>query len=289
MLGESKFDIFRNLEKCPKTLLFDEDASLETVEKEIRDSGLDYPLIGKPNIGERGWGVKKLENQGDLKEYLNWVRVKFLIQDFVDLPLEAGVFYHRFPGKESGMITSLSFKEMLYVEGDGQSTLRDLIYARNRAYLQRKRLEITFSEQMDKIIPNGERLELVNIGNHALGTKFIDASDLVDREMVLSFNEIADRIDGFYFGRFDLRCQSLSDLKKGNIMILELNGAGAEPAHIYEPGYSLIKGWGILLKHMTLLFKVSRANHKLGVPYMDFKTGWKKFKEIQAYNREYKK
>ena len=289
MLGESKFPLFERLKKSPKTLLFDPSDSADAILEKVTAEGLDFPLIGKPNIGERGWGVKKLENREDLEKYLDWVEVKFLIQDFVDLPLEAGVFYHRFPGEESGKITSLSFKEMLAVEGDGISTLRDLINVRSRAYLQRKRLELTYSERMDQIIPKGEKVELVNIGNHALGTKFIDATDLIDREMVLSFNKIADDFEGFYFGRFDLRCQSLSDLKKGNVMIMELNGAGAEPAHIYEPGYSLLKGWKVLLKHMKIMWQISRENHRLGVEYMDFKSGWEIVKSIREYNSTYKK
>ena len=72
-------------------------------------------------------------------------------------------------------------------------------------------------------------------------------------------------------------------------MIMELNGSGAEPAHIYEPGFSLLKGWSLLLKHMKIMWKISRANHKNGVEYMDFKTGWEKVKEVRNYNRKFKR
>jgi hypothetical protein len=97
--------------------------------------------------------------------------------------------------------------------------------------------------------------------------------------------DIPKQIDGFYFGGFDLRCTSIEDLKQGkNISILELNVAGAEPAHIYDPSFSFLKAQQVIAQHYTMLYNASKINNKKGVTYMsysDFKN-WrqqeKKFK-----------
>ena len=110
---------------------------------------------------------------------------------------------------------------------------------------------------------------MVSIGNHCLGTKFLNANHLINDQLTAVFNKISHEIDGFYFGRYDLRCPSLSDLYEGkNIKIMELNGAGAEPAHIYQPGFSILEGWQVLLYHWHILYEISILNHKKGVAYL---------------------
>jgi hypothetical protein len=39
----------------------------------------------------------KINNTDDLDLYLSQIKEDFLIQEFVDYPLEFGVFYYRFP------------------------------------------------------------------------------------------------------------------------------------------------------------------------------------------------
>ena len=91
--------------------------------------------------------------------------------------------------------------------------------------------------------------------------------------------DIPKQIDGFYFGIFDLRCTSIEDLKQGkNISILELNGAGAEPAHIYDPNFSFLNAQQVIAQHFKMLYQASSLNNKKGVAYMnyrDFKS-WRK-------------
>jgi len=73
------------------------------------------------------------------------------------------------------------------------------------------------------------------IGNHCRGTTFLNANDIIDEKLTKVFDSISNRIPGFYFGRYDLRCSSIEDLKKGkNVRIIELNGAGSEPDNIYH-------------------------------------------------------
>jgi len=98
----------------------------------------------------------------------------------------------------------------------------------------------------------------------------------------MTFDAISKQIPGFYFGRFDLRCGSLEDLYQGNIKIMELNGCGAEPAHIYHPGYSLRKAIAVLLTHWRNIFIIARENKQRGVQYISLKEALQHYKKFKA-------
>jgi hypothetical protein len=138
-----------------------------------------------------------------------------------------------------------------------------------------------YADRLREILPGGERLELVSIGNHCRGTKFLDGSHLITEELSDTFDAISKQIDGFYFGRFDLRCENVNDLYKGNVKVMELNGCGAEPAHIYHPGYSIHHALRVLFEHWRNIFIIARENTKRGITYTPFKEAvvyYKKFK-----------
>ena len=97
--------------------------------------------------------------------------------------------------------------------------------------------------------------------------------------------DIPKQIDGFYFGIFDLHCTSIEDLKQGkNISILELNAAGAGPAHIYDPNFSFVKAQQVIAEHYTMLYNASKINNKNGVAYMSYTD----FKNWRQQEKEFK-
>ena len=103
------------------------------------------------------------------------------------------------------------------------------------------------------------------IGNHCRGTTFLNGNNLINRELEHVFDQIAGSIEGFYYGRFDVKVSSLDDLYAGkNIKILELNGVSSEPAHIYDPDNTLIKAYRDVLKHMRIIEEIACENHQLG-------------------------
>src|SRR6185295_3698276 len=137
--------------------------------------------------------------------------------------------------------------------------------------LQWETLRVVYANRLTDVVPVDDRIELVSIGNHCLGTKFLNANSLITEKLSESFDIISKQIDGFYFGRFDLRTSSVEDLENGKVMIMELNGCGAEPAHIYQPGFSLVEAMKVLFRHWHDIYRISIENHKLGVPYISFK------------------
>jgi len=287
-LGESKWEVFKLIPKkyLPTTLLFSPDVEIEDLEKSLRKSGIAYPFIAKPEIGERGWMVEKISNRQDLALYLSKIKVNFLIQELVVFPIELGVFYIRYPNSEQGRVTSIVKKGFLKVEGDGTSSVKALLEKNTRAILNFN-FGSDFKKSLLKKVPaEGQKVIVESIGNHCRGTAFINANNEIDEKLNQTFDTIAKQIPGFYFGRFDLRCQSFEDLKnEKNFKIMELNGAGSEPGHIYDPDYSLLKAYRDIIWHFKVLAEISNLNKKQGISPWTLKQGLNKWKEIREYNR----
>lgn len=272
MLGESKktaLDLVPESHR-PKTILIKLPATVEQVLDAMKNAGLGFPVIFKPDIGERGFMVHKIHNEVEAKQYLNKAPTDFLVQEFLDLPLEFGVFYVRKPQEENGKVISITSKEMLTVMGNGVDTLAALVYNNDRAKLQLDRLSKIFQSRWNEIVPEGEVVLLNAIGNHCLGTKFMNGNSLITPKLNASFDALSKKVNGFYFGRYDLRCTSLQDLENADVMVMELNGCGAEPAHIYQPGFSIGQALKVLYQHWKSLYQISIENHKRGVPYITF-------------------
>jgi len=284
MMGESKFDVLKLVpdELKPNTLLIKLPSTTEAVYKQIKENGLSFPVIFKPDLGERGWMVRRIESEKDINNYLHEIKIDFIIQELIDLPLEFGVFYIRIPNEEKGEVNSITGKEFLSVVGDGSKTLQELVLEKDRARLQWETLKHKYKNRLNEIVSTGKRVELVSIGNHCLGTKFLNANHLITPQLNDSFNRISKSINDFYFGRYDLRCASVEDLQKGNVKILELNGCGAEPAHIYHPGASLPEALKVLHTHWKNLYAISSTNHKRGVPYLTFNEGRQIFRRFKS-------
>ena len=287
MMGESKSEVLKMIPDGvkPKTYVVKLPATTVDVLQKIKEQGLSFPLIFKPDFGERGWMVKKIEDEKSIEKYLSEIRTSFIIQELVDLPLEFGVFYVRYPDRPHGKVTSITMKKFLGVTGDGKHTLRELILSHDRAKLQWDVLKEQYKNDLNSVPPEGHSVELVSIGNHCLGTTFLNANHLITSKLNISFDSISQKIPGFYFGRFDLRCASFEDLETGNVKIVELNGCGAEPAHIYHPGSSFWRGMATLFAHVHNMYRISVINHSMGVPYLSFQEGraiYRRFKALKT-------
>ena len=232
---------------------------------------ISFPIVAKPNVGERGRGVEKIDNEKDLEDYLKIINEDLIVQEFVAHPIELGIFYHRFPNSKQDGISSVVMKEFLSITGNGRDSFGKLLSKKFRAKSRLKYLKKRYPNKWDIIIPEGITFKVEPIGNHSRGTKFIDGTHLINNKLVEVFREISKPLDGFYYGRFDIKVNSIRDLYEGeNIKILEINGTNSEPAHIYDPDYSLLKAYSEVIKHMNLVYKISKANMSLGIKPMPF-------------------
>jgi hypothetical protein len=263
----------------PKTNFVREQLPFDEVENILSNSIIQFPFIAKPDIGLRGSAVKKIENLEDLKSYHRKANFNYLIQDLIPFPKEVGIFYVRYPHEKNGRITGIVAKEFLIVEGDGCSTIEELLKANPRYELQLKALQKEYGNQLTTILPKGEKRNLVPYGNHARGAKFLDYSHLISPELTKVIDDMCLQIDGFYFGRMDLMYHTWKELEQGkNFAIVELNGAASEPTHIYDPKHSLFFAWKELARHITYMYEISVENHKLGYDYLSHKTGMEQYK-----------
>ncbi len=235
------------------------------------ENEIDFPIVAKPNIGERGRGVEKIDNENDLDNYLKIITEDLIIQEFIAHPIELGVFYHRFPNSPQDGISSVVMKEFLSITGNGRDSFGKLLSKNFRAKSRLKYFRKRYPNKWNIIIPEGITFKVEPIGNHNRGTKFLDGTHLINEKLVEVFREISKPLDGFYYGRFDIKVNSIRDLYEGNnIKILEINGTNSEPAHIYDPDYSLFNAYREVIKHMNLVYKISKANIALGVKPMPF-------------------
>lgn len=280
-MAESKKEIYDIIPQkyYPKTNLVKENTDFETVLSAIVASNISFPFIAKPDIGLRGSAVKKILSVEELKTYHNKANFDYLIQDLIPYTNEVGIFYVRFPNESKGKITGIVGKEYVIVEGDGTSTILDLIKANPRYELQLKSLLKEYGWQLNNVLIKGEQRNLVPYGNHARGAKFIDFSHLISDKLNETIDTLCQEISGFYFGRLDVMYDNWDDLEQGkNFAIVEVNGAGSEPTHIYDPKHSLFFAWKELARHITYMYEISVQNHKKGVPYLSHKEGMKEYK-----------
>jgi hypothetical protein len=288
-LMESKKKIYDIIPQqyYPPTIYFLAGTHQQAVITELLSRNFTYPLIGKPDIGGQGRGVKKLYNQQDLVEYAKNSSLDFLVQEFVSQPNEVGVFYYRYPGEAQGHISGIVRKELLAIKGDGKSMMRELLLKDKRFILQLPVLTKLYGDSLNEILPAGELKELVPYGNHARGAKFLDDSHLADEVFTNSMDAICQQVKGFYYGRLDIRYNTWEELRTGkNISVIELNGAGSEPTHMYDPRHSLFFAWKEIIRHWIILWRISRINHKKGIPYLSQKQGMQMLKDNKEFEKK---
>jgi len=286
---ESKYDIYRQLDPgcSPRTLLANLPLKARDVHERVRQHGFDFPLIVKPDVGLRALGVCKVHNKSELHHVLGRFRRPVLLQEFVDKPLEVGVFYVRFPWEDQGRITGIVSKQFLTVTGDGQHNLAELIENNPRARLQMRRLNKEWGYRLNDVPEKDETVVLVPFGSHTRGALFQDRGEFITDELRDFVERAARGVQGFYFGRFDIMFGDWLDLARGrNLQVIEINGAGSEPTHIYDPGHSIFFAWKEILRHWNYMYQISKYHREQGHPPLSWKEGLqmlKDHKELENY------
>jgi membrane protein DedA with SNARE-associated domain len=273
LVGESKFDTLRVLQSaCPKetaqTWLIgtgpadERFAELRTL---AESQTVTLPFILKPDIGQRGVGVKLIRSTEAARDYLSTVTVPVVLQRYAPGPREVGVFYYRLPAEATGHIFAITEKIFPVIEGDGERTLAELILADRRASIVAHTYLRRFAESRDTVLAAGETLKLVEAGNHAQGCIFQDGMHLATPELLRTLDRISQSVPGFFIGRYDIRYATDDDLRSGcGLTIMELNGAGAEATSIYDARNSLLSAYRTLYRQWELVFRIGALNRTRG-------------------------
>ncbi|UTW54631.1 ATP-grasp domain-containing protein [Kordiimonas sp. SCSIO 12610] len=279
LVGESKFEVLNAFDKEASDYLptyaqvrksNDDTNNQETMSKALQQKNankLEYPFVVKPDIGMRGAGVRVVKSDEELENYIKAFPggADILLQALVNEEGEAGVFYIRHPGDEVGSITSLTLKYFPKVIGDGSKTLRELIMADSRAsqiahvYFERH------EDYLDEVVEEGRTIRLAFAGSHSRGTIFRNGNDHITPEMVKTFDKLAKQMGEFYIGRFDIRFSDFDALKDGKgFQIIEVNGAGGEPTHIWDSRTKLFEAYSALMQQYKSLYQIGSFNRSRG-------------------------
>ena len=127
--GESKREMYDLLPagSYPKSIFISPALPFSEVAKLLIANNFRYPFAVKPDVGMMGFMFRKIDTVEKLRLYHKKMQADYIIQEFINYPLEVSVFYYRFPDTDKGYITGFLRKEYLQVTGDGKSTLLQLI------------------------------------------------------------------------------------------------------------------------------------------------------------------
>lgn len=295
IIGESKFELLQALSVAapqftPPSALIDAQGYRQRIaqfEQAMECLGFSFPVVLKPDMGQRGQGFKKIEDRFQAYAYLTAVPAPVVLQAYVDGEHEVGIFYYRFPGEERGRIFAITEKQFPFVVGDGSRTVRELIASDPRAALIAGTYLDRFAAIADQRLAWGEKLRLVEAGNHCQGCIFKDGEHLRTPALEAAIDAIARAVPGFFIGRFDVRYSSAEELAQGcGFAIIELNGASSEATHIYDERNSLARAYATLYRQWQLVYAIGAANQRLAhVPAEAFEVlkDWFRFRAMARH------
>ena len=284
--GESKMEMYRQLpyHTYPRSILIQTGSVFEEAEKKFADQHMSYPFAVKPDVGMMGFMFRKIDNRKAWQEYHQKMPVDYIAQELAVFPIEVSVFYYRFPAEQKGTITGFLRKEGLEVSGDGISTLEQLIQQHPRARFLMKEMRSKHATRLQEVLPKDKLFILSWAANLSRGGKLVNLEHEKDEKLLKVFDYLSHYTTHFLYGRYDIKCASVADLKEGkNFTILEYNGSGAEPHHVYGNGNNLFQASKILLHHWKILYRISVLNHHNGIPYWKFNDGWKFLKQARKH------
>jgi len=246
----------------------------------------EYPVVLKPDAGQRGYAVRIARSDDDARDYLTRMGRPVVAQTYHPGPIELGVMWVREPDAPPGRvgrIFSLTIKRFPDLIGDGRHTIEQLVYRDKRFRCQADMLLERFAARRLEVLDRGEALRLSTIGNHSKGAIFCDAAEhitpaleaWIDRAAAAFHAPAPEGVrlpegdNGLDFGRFDIRARSIEDVRTATgLAIIELNGTAAESTSIYDPDRPLWWSWRILLRHWAILYQLGGRRRRLGVPAM---------------------
>lgn len=305
IMCESKMDINRKLgdgrvddEAVLHCVLIEENEDLqlrtklaiEAIRNDAKLGGL--PVYCKPDRGERGRAVAMVKTEEDLIAYCQDSEEAFVIQQRHSGAMEVGVLWVRhlesitdasYEG-QSGFIYAITLKEFPVLIGDGKRSIRRLILRHKRYRAQSRMFFDQMRDQLSVIPENGQEVSLGAMGDHSQGAKFTDGAHLITDALTERIGEIVDRfVDeqgrGFDIGRFDLRCDSLEQLAKGEgFGIVELNGLTSEPTNLYDPSRSIFWAWDMLCGYWMHAERIAAVRLETRTGEMVDGETWKKIR-----------
>jgi hypothetical protein len=243
------------------------DDVLHAARTAMDENDLDFPIVAKPDLGWCGFGVRRIDDAAQLADYLAHYPAgeALMLQRYLDEPGEAGIFYVRDPQQARGWLLGILLRHYPRVIGDGSSTVAQLVAGDlrlQRALRDGDKHECHFDAE--QVPAAGESVRLSLIGSTRVGGLYEDGGELKSEALLAVIDAIARDMPQFHIGRFDVRYRTLQDLRRGRFTIMEVNGAGSEAVHAWDPKYSLRQTYRMVFAKQQLLFALGAANRARG-------------------------
>ena len=263
-------------------------ARLTSLREICAQRNISYPFILKPDLGQRGAGIKLIRSESQAEIYLKETSAPLLVQRFAAGPHEVGIFYYRFPDEPRGHIFAITEKIFPVLTGNGESTIAELIWRDDRARFMAEKYLQRLGARQDEVLAAGETQPLVQSGNHAQGCIFRDGIRLHSPALEERIDDISKKVSGFFIGRYDIRFASVEDLYAGkNFQIIELNGAAAEATNIYDARNTLWSAYRTLFRQWDLVFAIGAENRRRGCAPMKISDCWCAWRNYSALAATY--
>lgn len=274
MVGEGKLEYLRimgaqamRVMATTASAVADGMESIADVEIVMEQAGLTYPIIVKPNLGWCGFGVRRIDDRNELMNYLDaYPRGECIVlQRWIDDPGEAGVFYMRHPEKHTGQVIGMLLRHPPRVTGDGVRSIAQLMAADPRANRLGRDGASEACYDTARIPALGQTVRIAFVAATRVGGTYQDASSLVTPALTLAFDAICHDMKDFHSGRFDVKFENLASLCAGTgFTIIEVNGAGSEAVHAWDPSLTLWQAYRIIFDKQRRLFAIGDAMRRRG-------------------------
>jgi hypothetical protein len=276
MVGEGKMEYFNvmgdialHASVTTMSVVARGQASLQEVESEMVRCAISYPIIVKPDLGWCGFGVRRVDGPEQLARYLSGFPQgeRVVLQRWLPEQGEAGIFYMRHPGEKVGKIIGLLLRHFPRVVGDGVRSVAELIAADPRTSRLGRDGASEPCCDPESIPDSGEVVRVAAVGSTRVGGMYEDGSAFITDQLTASIDAIANDMTDFHVGRFDVKYSCLATLQAGmGFRIIEVNGAGSEAVHAWDPSLTLAQAYRIIFAKQRRLFQIGDAMRQRGHP-----------------------
>ena len=267
LIGERKAQSLFQLQGSPYLARFELLDSNPSIEKRVIQAqeimkrlSVSYPVVLKPDFGQRGADVAVIRSDEALRDYLLKTTTSVLVQEHIEGE-EFGVFYMNYPKESRSQIYSITEKTFPVVIGNGKHSLEELLMNNSRTHYMAEFLLNLHADKLERVLADNERFKVVEIGSHCRGSVFLDGNQYITPELEKTITQISQKIEGFNFGRYDIRVENTELLSAGKgFKVLEVNGVTSESTNVYDPSNSVVDAYKILFRQWREAFEIGKQS-----------------------------
>ena len=273
LVGEGKMEYLALMGECARAATANTTSvditgpgALAKVEAAMARQGLGYPLVVKPDLGWCGFGVRRIDGRDALAHYVAAYPLgeRLVLQEWLGAPGEAGLFYLRWPGAASGELIGVLLRHFPRVVGDGVHSVAQLMAADPRACRLGRDPTSEPCCDVRRTPASGEVVRIASVSSTRVGGGYEDGTLHTTPELLRAVEAIARDMGDFHVGRFDVKYESLAALQAGRFRIMEVNGAGSEAVHAWDPRLGLRQAYGIVFAKQRRLFAIGSEMRRRG-------------------------